>query len=217
MRGATVLLLLLSVGCEARELRGTTPRSADGQTRLAIEDACQHSGQQSAAGTGSRTKSASGSVASSPWAQTMWSYVDHWITVTQDGKADWQELKRRVSQLLGQGGVDPKRVDHHEKVTRHDVIAFTTAVAEKVGPVARYIHFGLTSSDVVDTALSLMILEDGPLFIADTAVNPVPTPEHFDPVFVVLGSARSGERPSTIYEGFRYGTLSLRSFALASP
>lgn len=40
MRGATVLLLLLSVGCEERELRGTTPRSADGQTRFAIEVPC---------------------------------------------------------------------------------------------------------------------------------------------------------------------------------
>lgn len=42
-----------------------------------------------------------------------------------------------------------------------------------------------------------------------------PTPEHFDPIFVVLGSALSGERAATIYEGFRYGTLSMRSFALA--
>ncbi len=49
---------------------------------------------------------------------------------------------------------------------------------------------------------------------APHAERAVPTPEHFDPVFVVLGSARSGERPTTIYEGFRYGTLSLRSFAL---
>ncbi len=50
---------------------------------------------------------------------------------------------------------------------------------------------------------------------APHAERAVPTSEHFDPVFVVLGSARSGERPSTIYEGFRYGTLSMRSFALA--
>jgi 4,5-DOPA dioxygenase extradiol len=42
----------------------------------------------------------------------------------------------------------------------------------------------------------------------------VPTPEHFDPIFVVLGAARSGERASTIYEGFRYGTISMRSFAI---
>jgi 4,5-DOPA dioxygenase extradiol len=43
----------------------------------------------------------------------------------------------------------------------------------------------------------------------------VPTPDHFDPIFVVLGSARTGERAHTVYEGFRYGTLSMRSFAIA--
>jgi len=42
----------------------------------------------------------------------------------------------------------------------------------------------------------------------------VPTPDHFDPIFVVLGSALPGERPVTIHEGFRYGTISMRSFAI---
>ena len=45
------------------------------------------------------------------------------------------------------------------EVTQHDVIAFTTAVAEKVGPAARWLHFGLTSSDVVDTAQALQMRE----------------------------------------------------------
>jgi 4,5-DOPA dioxygenase extradiol len=45
----------------------------------------------------------------------------------------------------------------------------------------------------------------------------VPTPDHFDPIFVVLGSAIAGERVTTIHEGFRYGTLSMRSFAVGSP
>ncbi len=71
------------------------------------------------------------------------------------------ELKKAVDKLIKDGGVDPKRVDHFEQVTRHDVIAFTTAVAERIGPISRYIHFGLTSSDVVDTALSLLMLEAG--------------------------------------------------------
>lgn len=47
------------------------------------------------------------------------------------------------------------------------------------------------------------------------AQTAVPTPEHFDPLFVVLGSARPGERVRTLYEGFRYGSLSMRSFAVA--
>jgi 4,5-DOPA dioxygenase extradiol len=49
---------------------------------------------------------------------------------------------------------------------------------------------------------------------APNAERAVPTPEHFDPIFVVLGSGRSGERAATLYEGFRYGTLSMRSFVL---
>jgi 4,5-DOPA dioxygenase extradiol len=43
----------------------------------------------------------------------------------------------------------------------------------------------------------------------------VPTPDHFDPIFVVLGAALPGERAQTIHAGFRYGTISMRSFAIA--
>jgi adenylosuccinate lyase len=80
---------------------------------------------------------------------------------------DWRTLKTRAARLLAAGGVDPARVDHFESITRHDVIAFTTAVAERVGPTARYIHYGLTSSDVVDTALSLLIAKAGAELRAD--------------------------------------------------
>lgn len=80
---------------------------------------------------------------------------------------DWKELNRRVLKLLDEGGVDPDRVEFHEAVTRHDVIAFTTAVAERIGPISRYIHFGLTSSDVVDTALSILIQEAGEILRRD--------------------------------------------------
>ena len=55
------------------------------------------------------------------------------------------------------GAVDAARIDAIEAVTKHDIIAFTTAVAERVGPEARWLHFGLTSSDVVDTALALQL------------------------------------------------------------
>ncbi|MGK5083748.1 adenylosuccinate lyase [Bdellovibrionota bacterium FG-1] len=78
-------------------------------------------------------------------------------------KKEWRELQSKVQALLKRGGVDPARVDEHEKVTRHDVIAFTTAVTEQIGPISRYIHFGLTSSDVVDTSLSISVLEAGAL------------------------------------------------------
>lgn len=50
-----------------------------------------------------------------------------------------------------------KRIDEIEKTTKHDVIAFVSNVAENVGPSGRYLHYGMTSSDVLDTALSLQI------------------------------------------------------------
>ncbi len=62
-------------------------------------------------------------------------------------------------ELRAKATFDPARIEEIEAVTQHDVIAFTTAVAEKVGPAARYLHFGLTSSDVVDTAQALQMRE----------------------------------------------------------
>ena len=52
---------------------------------------------------------------------------------------------------------------------------------------------------------------------APHADRAVPTSEHFDPVFFVLGARNDRDRLESLYEGFRYGTLSLRSFALAAP
>ena len=54
---------------------------------------------------------------------------------------------------------DIARIEEIEQVTQHDIIAFTTAVAEHVGPSSRWLHFGLTSSDVVDTAQALQMRE----------------------------------------------------------
>ncbi|MBN8725570.1 MAG: adenylosuccinate lyase [Acidobacteria bacterium] len=63
---------------------------------------------------------------------------------------------------------DVKRIAEIEETTRHDVIAFTTCLAEFIGPESRYVHFGLTSSDVVDTANALVLIEALNLII-DTA------------------------------------------------
>src|SRR5271168_5351397 len=57
------------------------------------------------------------------------------------------------------GDFDLDRIDEIEAEIKHDVIAFTTAVAEKVGPESRWLHYGLTSNDVVDTAQALQIKE----------------------------------------------------------
>jgi adenylosuccinate lyase len=61
--------------------------------------------------------------------------------------------------LKARGDFSIARIDEIEKTTQHDVIAFTTSVAEIVGPSARWLHFGLTSSDVVDTAQALQMVE----------------------------------------------------------
>ena len=61
----------------------------------------------------------------------------------------------------------PKRVAEIELVTDHDTAAFVDAVAEQLGPEGRWLHYGLTSSDVVDTALALQIQDGGRLILAE--------------------------------------------------
>jgi adenylosuccinate lyase len=61
--------------------------------------------------------------------------------------------------IRARAAFDIDRIEEIEQVTQHDVIAFTTAVAEHVGPSARWMHFGLTSSDVIDTAQALQMRE----------------------------------------------------------
>ena len=63
--------------------------------------------------------------------------------------------------------VHPARIADIEKTTDHDVIAFVSQVAESVGPEGRYLHLGLTSSDVVDTALALQLKAAGERLVAD--------------------------------------------------
>src|SRR4051812_36899818 len=61
--------------------------------------------------------------------------------------------------MRARAGFSIDRIEEIEQVTQHDVIAFTTVVAEHVGPSARWLHFGLTSSDVIDTAQALQMRE----------------------------------------------------------
>jgi adenylosuccinate lyase len=70
-------------------------------------------------------------------------------------------------EIRERGGFDIARIDEIERTTQHDVIAFTTAVAEKVGPSARWLHFGMTSSDVIDTAQALQMREACDVLLTD--------------------------------------------------
>jgi adenylosuccinate lyase len=75
-----------------------------------------------------------------------------------------------ASELRAKATFDIARIEEIERTTQHDVIAFTTAVAENVGAAARWLHFGLTSSDVVDTAQALQMREASGLLIRDIGV-----------------------------------------------
>ncbi len=66
--------------------------------------------------------------------------------------------KSAATTIRRKAAVDAKRALEIESVVQHDVIAFLTAVAEHVGPASRYVHLGLTSSDVLDTALALQMV-----------------------------------------------------------
>jgi len=69
--------------------------------------------------------------------------------------------------ICQKAGFDIRRIDEIEAEVNHDVIAFLTSVAEIVGSSSRFIHLGLTSSDVVDTAFSLLIQEAGQILLED--------------------------------------------------
>ncbi len=73
---------------------------------------------------------------------------------------DLATIKRRAK-------FDVKRIGEIERTTNHDVIAFLTNVAENVGPASRHIHEGLTSSDVVDTALAVQMVQSADILIDD--------------------------------------------------
>src|SRR5262249_49397836 len=64
-----------------------------------------------------------------------------------------------AAEIRAKAGFSVDRINEIEAEVKHDVIAFTTSVAEHVGPASRYFHFGLTSSDVVDTAMALQVAE----------------------------------------------------------
>ncbi|KMO35158.1 adenylosuccinate lyase [Methylobacterium aquaticum] len=97
----------------------------------------------------------------------------------------WFEIEAHATTALAELGIVPKeaaetvwekgrdavfdvaRIDEIERVTKHDVIAFLTHLAEIVGPEARFVHQGMTSSDVLDTCLNVQLVRAADLLIAD--------------------------------------------------
>ncbi|WP_108680916.1 adenylosuccinate lyase [Methyloceanibacter sp. wino2] len=75
--------------------------------------------------------------------------------------------KEAAEAAKARGGFDIDRIDEIEREVKHDVIAFLTSVAEHVGPEARFLHAGLTSSDVLDTCFNVQLTEAADILIAD--------------------------------------------------
>ena len=95
---------------------------------------------------------------------------------------NWLAVEVAATETLAEAGIVPKdaaraikeradfkveRIHAIEAEVKHDVIAFTTAVAEIVGPHARWFHYGLTSNDVVDTAQALLIKQASAVIVQD--------------------------------------------------
>ncbi len=94
------------------------------------------------------------------WLQVEIAVCEAWAELGKIPQEALKEIKEKADFHI-------QRIDEIEATVKHDVIAFLTAVAEKVGPSSRYIHMGLTSSDVVDTALALQIREASELIMKD--------------------------------------------------
>ncbi len=94
-----------------------------------------------------------------------------WLDVEIAACEAWADLgkipKPALEVIKKKAGFDVRRIDEIEAVVKHDVIAFLTSVAEKIGPESRYVHKGLTSSDIVDTAQSLLMKEAAGIIIKD--------------------------------------------------
>ncbi len=97
----------------------------------------------------------------------------------------WFEIEAHAARAMADLGIIPKeaadaiwekgssakfdvaRIDEIERVTKHDVIAFLTHLAEHVGPDARFVHQGMTSSDVLDTCFNVQLVRAADILLAD--------------------------------------------------
>ena len=85
-----------------------------------------------------------------------------------EAMAERGEIPREaLKNIKEKAAFDVDRIDEIEKTTKHDVIAFLTSVTEKVGPDGRFIHRGLTSSDILDTSLAVLLKQAADILLAD--------------------------------------------------
>lgn len=110
-----------------------------------------------------------------PAMSTIWedkAKFDSWLQIEILSAEAWGELGRvpadAIAEIKQKAGYDVARVLEIEEEVKHDVIAFLTNVAERVGPSSRFLHLGLTSSDVLDTGLALQLRAASDLLIEET-------------------------------------------------
>ncbi|HEX5260470.1 MAG TPA: adenylosuccinate lyase [Gaiellales bacterium] len=159
-----------------------------------------------------------------------------WLDVEIAAMAAWAELEvvpdTAVEAVRAVARVDVARILEIEERTHHDVLAFTESVAEQVGEPAHWFHYGLTSSDIVDTALALQMRDAGELILAAIAdveratlaraeefrhtptigrthgVHAEPTTFGLKLLGWVTELRRQRDRLATAFEGVRVGKLS---------
>lgn len=137
---------------------------------------------------------------SRPEMTSIWSdesKYENWLRVEIAVCEAWAEYgkipKEAVEEIKTRAGFDVDRINELEKELKHDVIAFLTSVSEHVGENSRFIHLGLTSSDVLDTAFALQLKDSSEILIKD-----------LESVLVVL-KRRALEHKNTVMIGRTHG------------
>ncbi len=96
---------------------------------------------------------------------------DAWLKVEKAAVKAWSELglvpKEDCEKILKNASFEIERIDEIEQKTKHDLIAFLTSVSESLGDESRWMHYGMTSSDCIDTAVALQMKESLELIIED--------------------------------------------------
>ena len=109
--------------------------------------------------------------------------------------------REALTAIEARAKVDVDRIEELERTTDHDVIAFVSQVAESIGPEGRYLHLGLTSSDVVDTALALQLRAAGELLLrdADRLLEVVVSRARAEAATVMMGRTHSVHAEPTTF------------------
>jgi adenylosuccinate lyase len=111
---------------------------------------------------------------SRPQMSAIWSQealLRTWLDVEILACEAWEELgkipAKDLKEIQDKAAFDAQAILEREKITKHDVAAFVSVVQEKIGPSGRFVHMGLTSSDVVDTALAYRMMKSGELILKE--------------------------------------------------